>query len=346
MLRFMKWFSVGLALFAGGCATPSDHEMKPLTDTRLRDVFSRAKDARNFWITVYQSGNKGAQFSGANRLHPQQLANVDFIQGSPSTAPMVKADDGRNETIVALIDTSAGRSWLDFATFTRVKAIPLGPPAYDSMPKNVNDSVPGYACVLTKFRFDQLHIENALFYFRAATGPLGYLARGEEQPTPSAILGCDILKAFAFVQIDYPNRSVVFSATSEYSPDPTNLIAALPLKEVDGVFATEGMLDNEKKLILLDSAGDFEIAMDNPPSDKLKQVSVDDLVFRNVMVSSSKDRSLGLLSHPRIGRRLLARFKVTLTPKKKLLYVERPHQITKKWESGDKSQNEDADHGF
>jgi hypothetical protein len=252
---------------------------------------------------------------------------------------MIHADNGREETITALIDTSAARSWLDLATFTRVKATPLGPPAYDYTPKNVNDNIPGYACILTKLRFDQLHMENALFHFRAATGPLGYLARGEDHPAPSAILGCDILKAFAFVQIDYPNHSVVFSATSAYSPDGTNLIAALPLKEVDGAFAAEGMVDNEKKLILLDSAGKFEMAMDNPPSDKLKQVSMGDLVFRNVTVVSSKDRSLGLLSHPRIGRQLLSRFKITFVPKKKVVYFERPNQIARKQNSGVRIQD-------
>ena len=251
---------------------------------------------------------------------------------------MIHADNGREETIAALIDTTAARSWLDFATFTRVKATPLGPPAYDYTPRNVNDSIPGYASILTKLRFDQLHMESALFHFRAATGPLGYLARGEDHPAPSAILGCDILKAFAFVQIDYPNHSVIFSATSEYSPDVTNLIAALPLNEVEGAYAAEGMADNEKKLILLDSAGNFEMAMDNPPSDKLKQISVGDLVFRNVTAVSSKDRSLGLLSHPRIGRQLLSRFKITFVPKKKLVYFERPNQIDRRQNSGARIQ--------
>jgi hypothetical protein len=311
------------ALLAAGCATTSD-EIKPLTDRQLHDIFSRAKDTRHFWVTVYQSGNKGAQFSGANRLHPEHVANMPFIQGTPSTAPIIHADNGREETFSALIDTSAGRSWLDLSTFTRANATPLGPPAYDYTPKNVADPVIGYACILTKLRFDQLHVENALFHFRAATGPLGYLAREEAHPAPSAILGCDLLKAFAFIQINYPGRAAIFSATSDYSSNGTNLIAALPLQEVEGAFATEGMVEDEKKLILLDSAGDFEIAMDNPPSDKLKQVSVGDLVFRNVTTVSSKDRCLGLLSYPRVGRRLLSRFVVTFAPKKKVVYVERP----------------------
>ena len=102
------------------------------------------------------------------------------------------------------------------------------------------------------------------------------------------------------------------------------MIAALPLKEVEGAFATDGAIDGEKKTIILDSAGDFEVAMDNPPSDTLKQVSVGDLVFRNVKVVESKDQSLGLLSHPRIGRKLLSKFNITFAPKKKLVYFERP----------------------
>jgi hypothetical protein len=324
-----------LSFLAGGCATPK--EIKPLTDGQLRGIFSQAKDARNFWVTVYKA-DKGVQFAGANRLHPEHVANRNFIKESPSAAPLIQADNGRDEMIVALIDTSSARSWLDLAAFTRVKAIPLGPPAYNCTPNQVNDAIPGYACILTKLRFDQLHMENAVFHFRAATGPLGSLARGEDHPAPSAILGCDILNAFAFVQIDYPNHSVMFSATTEYSPDGTNLIATLPLREVDGAFAVDGMVDSEKKLILLDSAGEFETTMENPPSDKLKQVSVGDLVFRNVTVASSQDGNLGLLSHPRIGRRLLSRFVVTFAPKKKLVYFERPDQIARKRNSGDRMQ--------
>ena len=164
MLKPIQYVCIGICLLflAGGCATMTSDEIKPLTDTQLRGIFSRAKDARNFWITVYQSGSKSVQFSGANRLHPEHVAEREFIKESSSTAPMIIADNGREETIIALIDTTAARSWLDLATFERTGAIPLGPPAYDCTPRNVNDNFSGYACVLTKMRFDQLHMENAL----------------------------------------------------------------------------------------------------------------------------------------------------------------------------------------
>lgn len=324
MLKPIQALCIGicLVLLGGGCATTTN-EIKPLTDNQLRGIFAQAKDVRNFWITVYVSGNKTVQFAGANRLHPEHVAELDFVESS-STAPMITADNGREETIIALIDTTTTRNWLDLPTFERVRATPLGPPAYDYTPKHVNDDTPGYACVMTKLRFDQLHVENALLHFRAATGPLGTLARGEDHPAPDAILGGDFIKAFAFVQIDYPNHAVILSATMDYSPEGANLIAALTLKEVDGAFATEGAIDGEKKVLILDSAGEFEVSMDNPSSDKLKQVSVGDLVFRNVSVVDSKSQSLGLLSHPRIGRQLLSKFNITFAPKKKLVYFERP----------------------
>ena len=326
MLKSFQVLCIGFCLagLAGGCATTSPTEIKPLTETQLRNIFSKAKDPRNFWITVYQSDNQIAQFAGANRLHPEHLAQRDFANESSPLAPVVSADIGRFETFTALIDTTAARSWLDFATFERAQGVPLGPPAYAYVPKNVNDRLPGYACVLTKVRFDQLHMENAVFHFRAATGSLGYLARGEEHPMPDAILGCDILKSFAFVQIDYPKRSVILSATTEYAPEEQPLMAQLPLREIEGAFAVDGEIDGEKKTFILDSAGDFEIAMDNPPTNQLKQISIGDLVFRNAPVVDSKDKSLGLLTYPRIGRRLLAKFNVTFAPKKKLVYFERP----------------------
>ena len=326
MLNPVRHLCIGICLvfLAGGCATTTSNDIKPLTDNQLRGVFSKAKDARSFWITAYKSGKSSVQFSGANRLHPEHVAKCDFSKEELSSAPLIKADNGREETIITLVDTTAGRSWLDYATFLRVKAIPLGPPAYDCTPRNVNEDIPGYACILTKLRFDQLHVENALFHFRAATGPLDTLARGEDHPVPDAILGCDILKAFAFVQLDYPNHMVTFSATLDYAPEEANLIAALRLKEVEGAFAVEGAINGGKKVFILDSAGEFEVAMDNPPSDQLKQVSVGDVVFRNVSVMDSKTLGVLPLSHPRIGRQLLSKFNITIAPKKKLVYFERP----------------------
>ena len=325
MLKFIRilCIGIGLAALAGGCATTPTHEITPLTDTQLRGVFSKARDARSFWITAYPAGKNSVRFSGANRLHPEHVASRDFAKEGLSTAPVIVADNGREETFSVLVDTTAGRSWLDFPTFLRTRAIPLGPPAYDYTPANVNEDISGYACIMTKLRFDQLHVENALFHFRAATGPLGPLARGLEDPVPEAILGCDILKAFAFTQIDYPSHTVMLSATIDYAPEEANLIAAMKLKQVDGAFAVEGAIDGEKKVFILDSAGEFEVAMTNPPSDELKQVSVGDVVFRNV--SAVDGRTLNLRpSHPHIGRQLLSKFKITLAPKKKLVYFERP----------------------
>lgn len=313
-----------VVLLAGGCVTTPSNETKPLTDDQLRAVFGRAKDARSFWITVYTSPNKTAQFSGANRVHPEQIAERKFVKETESTAPMIDVDNGREEKCVALIDTTTTRNWIDFPTFTRTKAIPLGPPAYDYTPRHVNDDVAGYACILTKLRFDQLHMENALLHFRSATGPLGPLARNENRPAPDIVIGCDLIKSFGFVQIDYPRHAVIIASTSEYAPDANTLIATVPLREMEGSFAADGAIDGEKQLFLLDSAGEFEIAMDNPSSDKLKQVSVGDIVFRNVSVVDSKGQGLGLLKYPRIGRQLLSKFKVTFVPKKKLVHFERP----------------------
>ena len=57
MLKQFDYLCIGICLvfLTSGCATTSN-EIKPLTDNQLRGIFSKAKDARNFWITVYQIG--------------------------------------------------------------------------------------------------------------------------------------------------------------------------------------------------------------------------------------------------------------------------------------------------
>ena len=330
---WLRLAGLSLALLGAGCATQRGNEIRALTDKELHPFFARAKDPRTFWITVYPS-ERGPMFAGANRVHmeqarslpfqPEQTPLLLFESAAKASMPLVKFDANRDDEYLALIDTSSRRNWIDFATAQKTGVIPLGPPAMPDLPAHVQDDIPGYASVLSSLRFDQLHVETALLYTRAGQGPLGPLSRREEKPYPQLVVGCDLLKAFQFVQLDYPNRRVIFSASAGYSPDANLLVATVPLREAQGGFAAQGMINGEAKTFLLDSAGDFEVAMADPPTNVLRQVSVGGLVFRQVEVVSSQDCGLGLLKYPRIGRRLLCRYRVTFAPAQRKVHFEKP----------------------
>ncbi len=312
-------------LLASGCSTPKE-PIRPLTEGQLRAFFAKAKDPRSLWITVYES-KAGPVFTGGNRLHPEQAALLDFVSKEGSTAPLINVENGPIQTFKTLVDTSSKESWMSLATAQACETIPLGPPAYGYKPQHVVDPVEGYLSVQPKLRFDQLNMESALVCVKAARGPLGPVARGVDQPAPAAVLGCNLLKSFQFFQINYPERAAVFSSTVEYGADPDRLIASVPFREVRGAYAADGVIDGEPKTFIVDSAGDFTIAMTDPPTNALRQVSLGDLVFRNVEAEDLADLGLGLPDYPRIGRQLLSRFRVTFANKQGLIVFERPASV-------------------
>jgi hypothetical protein len=330
---WLRAAGLGLALLAAGCATENPNVIRPLKESELRSFFAHAKDPRSFWITVYPS-EQGALFAGANRVHmdqvvklpfqPEQTPVLLFQTAAEASAPAVKFDFGRDEEYLALLDTTSARSWLDFTVAMDHNVTPLGPPAYKETPAHVQDAIPGYASVASKLRFDKLNVESALLHVRAARGPLGALARRKEKPWPQLVVGADLLKAFQFIQFDYPNRRVVVSATAGYAPEPEALVASVPLRDLQGLFGAQGYINGAGRTFLIDTAGDFEVAMADPPTNVLRQISVGDLVFRQVTVVSSRQQGLGLLKYPRIGRRLLCRFRVTVCPAQRKVFFEKP----------------------
>ncbi len=192
--------------------------------------------------------------------------------------------------------------------------------------------------VITKIRLEDLHVDAALFHTRIVDGPLGPLLRNvppaqknrrdraSEQPFLHApfVLGCDWIKSFAFVQIDYPNQTVSFSTTESYTPSEEHLIAVLPLHEKDGIFAFRGSIDGESAIFLLDSVGDYEIAMARPAEPHARRIMVGNLAFRDARVTPLEEQHLGLPENPRIGRRLLARYRVTIDRSQRVVFFERP----------------------
>ncbi|MCX6996578.1 MAG: hypothetical protein NTV49_05720 [Kiritimatiellaeota bacterium] len=326
MKKLNGWLGVAslAAVVLTGCGTTKPKDIRLLSDQQLRTFFEQRQDPRRYEITLYDSED-GVVFVGTSRLRPDQQAVLPFASGSGNRAPVVSLGAGRADTFPVLLDTSSRDNWLRFEKAVEVQAIPLGTVrAFDMMPKHVREDVPGYACRLDPLVFDTLRMDNVLFYVRSASGPLGVLGRRAEHPAPEAVLGCDTLKAFAFVQFDYPLRLATFSATFGYTPKPSRLVAELPLNEVEGVWAVDGLVDGQPGPILLDSAGDFELSVAKAAGHPLKQVSIGDLVFRQVRAVSSRDQGLEPQKYPRLGRQLLARYKVTFDNLHSMVYFERP----------------------
>ena len=315
-----------VCLAAFGCRTRMASEARPLTKQELRGLFARAQDPRRSWITVHRA-DSGLTFTGQNRMHKSQLAGLRFESREHPEAPVIYIRTSRKRKFTALFDTTSARSWLTPDAFAAMNGAPLGPPAYRLPARHIAEEEVGYAGVVNKVLFDKLNMDNALFCAWDKAGPMGPLARGIRQPRIDCVIGLDMIQSFHHVQIDYPLRTVYLSAGSGYAPDENLLVASVPYHEIAGALAVHGKINGEPATILVDTAGDFVFAADEEAFTTVRQLDIGNLVFRNVEADDPEDYDVGLRRYPRIGRKLLQRFRVTIDSEAKIIHFEKPDLV-------------------
>lgn len=308
-----------------GCSTTAKKDAKavPLSETNLKALANRAKDPRIFGLTVYPS-DAGPVLAGSWRTHEGEVAAINFPGTGDSTAPVVEFRPAGTVAVDALLDTSSPQSWSTMGAFKSLNMELLAAPSLlESRPAHVYDEVSGYLAVVPRLNIERITLENALVQVRAATGPLGPLARNVEKV--EVVLGMDAIRAFNHVQFVFPSRFVLFSATSDAQPDDAKVLAAVPQLSLGGALGAEGMMDGQPAKFVIDTAGDFAVALaTNAAGGTLKQVSVGDLVFRDVQSQPGLSMGLGPIQYPRIGRRLLSRLTLTVDNRAKVVRFERP----------------------
>ncbi len=308
-----------------GCKTPPDEQIIPFTQNQTQALFARSRPPQAFGLTVY-STDRGPVFAGAHRVHPGQLAVMPFINRADSRAIEINLTARGIKEIPALVDTAARESWVTAPLAIAMSSVALaGPNPYHSTAVHVYDEIGGYASLMHRLTLDSLHVENVLLYIRAASGPLGAPARWLQDPTPQVSLGAPFLRAFSFVTFDFAQRSALFSATTPFRKPEETLIAQAPLADVRGVIGVEGTINGEPTTFVLDTGGDFALAVNQPTAATVRRVTVGDLVFPlDVPTRDAREIGLGEIELPRIGRELLSRYRVTLDFRNKQIYFELP----------------------
>ncbi|HEY8241191.1 MAG TPA: hypothetical protein VIH35_07085, partial [Kiritimatiellia bacterium] len=227
-----------------GCASPQPKNPIPWGPKEV-DAFTKlSRPAALFGITVYAEKG-GPRFKGGYRVHEGQVSELKLLGKGTAPATVIKLKPGGPGEFTALIDTSSKESWFATKGMKNSNFIPMGPPVRSITPVHVVDQIQGLLCIAPKLRFDTLEMEEILFYSRAATGPLGRLARDGTRPEPDAVLGTELLKAFSFVRIDFPRRAVFFAATREFKPEESLVIANVPMREASGAIACDGVIDGD-----------------------------------------------------------------------------------------------------
>ena len=325
---------VTLCLAAGCVTTPDfgadDDEDKddedvsiPLRRDEIQTFYERAKDPREFWITVYSSP-EGPVFRGDHRTHPNQEEELEFLTDNESDVPVVQTKTGRMHLHPFLIDTTSAETWVDLETASAMRLAPLGMPAYGTTPVHVEDDISGFLCIAPTLKAGILHVESVLMFVRGAKGPLGPLARDVTDPVPDGVFGTRFLEIFSYVEFDFPNRNVVLSSTKTYKPDAVRLLATVPFSTADGYLTVEGTMDERPTSFVVDTAGDYTILMPDMEGTLVRSLRIGDLLVENVTVTANTETDLALTDLARIGTRLLSRFKMTLDFKERVVHFEQP----------------------
>ncbi len=296
----------------------------PLTKQQIEALAARAKEPQLNGIIIYPSEN-GPVFGGVWHMHESEVAAINFPAIDSDRAPIVSigtADDRLN----ALLDTSSPLTWATLPAMAKmdIKLI-KSPTLLGARPTHVYNSFGGFLGVASHLNVDQISIGNALFYVLAASGPLGTLSRGLDSANISVVFGVDMLKAFNHVQFNFPAQHVVLSASSDYQPSDAKLLASIPLIVTNSGIVVAGSMDGSPTNFVIDTGGDYAIALPpGRPAGKIQQVSLDDLVMRDLPGVPGSDLALGQITMPRIGRQALARFKMTLDFRAKKIHFEKP----------------------
>lgn len=291
-----------------------------LSQGEIAAMVKRGKAPQVYGLTAYRTEN-GVLFAGAFRLHAGQIGRTDFKSDRNSTAPIISVNDG---DLLMLIDSSAAESWCSPEARAGMKGVVLKDPnIFQKSPRHVYETVPGFAVVAPTMTIDKMNVESAVFYMRAASGSLNMLNRWEKSPTINGVLGADFLRAFQFVRISLRDRYIVLSATAAY-PATASTLAAVPTRDLEGGIGVDAMLEGEKTAVMIDLAGDFELALPQPAGPTMRQVSIGDVVFRQTEVVSGFELGLGTNSTPRIGRQLLEKYDLVLNNFGKQLIIELP----------------------
>ncbi len=310
------------SLALSGClTTDKDKEPKdsPLPIQQQENYLDKAKPPQQFGFSIY-SLKGGMAYSGSARLHPNHFTSTDMIEDN-IPAINVRGRSSRSKMNM-LVDPSSPVSWLEFSASQNFSAYFMG----------INDAVIPYrggyntgginafAGVITQIRIDTLFMENVPFYIRMSIGSLGPLARGIRKPEIDAILGYDNLKIFEYIQFDLQNNKITFSATTPYKPHkgfPTS--TARIIKSQSYGLVVRGQVDDRKGPVVLDLAGNFDFARGDVKVGATRLVQVGNLSFNDVptLVVPTHD------SPPRVGRKLLAPYLVTVCNRDGVVYFER-----------------------
>lgn len=330
-----RWtVAAAVAALAAGCAGSSGvmrttREGRPISglqnvEREVAAFVRRAVDPREFAVTVSLSRDNVPVFINAHRAPPGFEAVGVFVSPEYSRLPLFEGTlEGR--PVRLLVDTTSPANWTSLDRARQFGLAPLGPPLVYGVPEHVPDTSRGALCAAQTLSIELLPVEAVLFYARPVRGSLWPLCRSADAREADAVLGWSFLRAFETVRWEFPSRRIVFSsrrgAEEESAPE---VLARLPLEAGYSMMVVKGTVEGRTQLLLLDLVGEFELAMATPPSALVRQLTMGDVVLRELRAVGLEEQGLGFPDLTRVGLGALGRFVIVLDNHRNEVRIERP----------------------
>lgn len=305
------------ALLLSGCATKTGKE-RSMPVTQQNTYLSQAKEPQRFDYQVYR-GKEGLSCIGSPRVHAGHAAETKLYKDG---VPIIKMSGlSKYKTSRFLIDTSTPFNWMEFSTSQRLSTHFIGVNGqvcpYGGR-LNIG-SAPAYMAILPQMRLNQLFTENVPFYVRMAIGSIGPLNRGITTPRVDAVLGWDTLQQYETIQINFSKRKLLIAATEPYEPLEDAVITKALIKKISGYgLAVKGAIDNEPTPIIIDTAGDYYLSRGDKKTRTTGQIRLGEMVVENVPTELLPLHN----APPRVGRKFLENYLVTICGKTGFVYFE------------------------
>lgn len=304
-------FTVLVLCLVAGCKT-TDGPAQPVSWRQQSAYLSRVRDPRLYGLGIYETPS-GIEIRGGGRLHPGQIEKLEMKTKNPVRPVVdVRSEFGRRWPV--LLDMTAVKSWINYDLAQKLDAIPVG--EGDAMLLREPDSeIVRAVSLVPSMRFGQLYIEQPLIQVRLTEGPAGELERGIESLQIKGVIGWDILRRFAQIRLQPDSGDVILVTDEVYQPNPGLLVARLPLVQHAGVCAVHGQVAGRKRIVLLDPAGAFEVAL--PEAVPGGRIELAEGLSAAPAVSEKSPGGI------RLGAEWLQQFHVTVCPQEGAVYFER-----------------------
>jgi hypothetical protein len=308
----------GLAALFGGCGSTGPKEPTSVfaTPQQWQTMMDQSVNPRSVGVIVYRSPS-GPAFADTNRVHAGRVHEFTFKPGVPMlTVPAT----GRKEWPV-LLDTKSPSSWVTFSAAAALNIRPIGPVPIRLPPTHIDELNDGVAGIASSLTLGDMRLENALLYIYPGINQLGRIAR-VSTVNPPVVLGCDVLTAFSFVRIDFPQGKVTFSTTDAYRTNALTTLLETDFTITEEGLAVQGIMGDYRGPILIDTAGEYEIAISRPTRPDVPTLVIGDMTLRELRVTDAEFEGFGAESLPVLGVRALQDFSLVLDNQRSKLYLE------------------------